>query len=138
MTPTQVVDSIYEAFKRGDVNHIVSLVSPDAEWRQSASLPWGGDFRGPQGAAEFFSRLNATMETTGFEVRENVEKGLDVFSFGRYEGRSRKTGIAAGADWMFRWRVENGKIVSYNSYIDTAALLATGISREDARATAKA
>ncbi len=87
-------------------------------------LPWGGDYRGPQGAGEFFKKLDANMETVSFEARENIEVGDEVFSFGSYSGRSRKTGRTGTADWMFRWRVQGDKIVAWESYIDTAAMLA--------------
>ena len=122
VTATDVIASVYEAFQRGDIPRIVGMVAPNATWRQEKSVPWGGDYRGPEGAAEFFRKLDATMETVGFEARENVEHGEEVFSFGVYSGRSRATGKTASAEWMFRWRVSGGKIVSWQSYIDTAAL----------------
>src|SRR5436305_1004366 len=124
ITPAQVISSVYDAFKRGDIDHILQQVAPDAIWRQSNILPWGGDFRGPQGAGEFFQKLDATMETVSFDVRENIEHGDEVFSFGSYAGRSRKTGRTGTAEWMFRWRVQDGKITAYESYTDSAALLA--------------
>jgi len=62
------------------------------------------------------------METVGFEARENITVGNEVFSFGTYSGRSRKTGKTGTAAWMFRWRIEGGRIVLYDSYMDTAAL----------------
>jgi ketosteroid isomerase-like protein len=63
------------------------------------------------------------METVSFDVRENIEHGEEVFSFGTYAGRGRKTGRTGSAEWMFRWRVQGGKIASYESYTDSAALL---------------
>jgi uncharacterized protein len=124
MTATDTIGSVYEAFNRGDIPYILSLVAPNAPWHQSKTLPWGGDYSGPEGAAEFFRKLNATMETVSFEPRENIEHGDEVFSFGTYTGRSRATGRAGTGNWMFRWRVQNGRIVSYMSYVDSAALLA--------------
>ena len=124
-TATDVVAMIYDAFQRGDISHIVGLVAPNAVWRQGKTLPWGGDYSGPEGAAEFFQKLDATMETVGFEARENVDHGDQVFSFGVYRGRSRATGRTASAEWMFRWKVRDGRIVSYESYTDSAALTAT-------------
>ena len=123
MTPIQVVESIYDAFRRGDIPHILSLIAPQASWRQSKMLPWGGDYTGPEGAGQFFTKLGATMETTAFVARENIELDADVFSFGYYEGKSIATGKISGANWMFRWRIDDGKIVLFDSYIDTAALL---------------
>jgi ketosteroid isomerase-like protein len=123
-TATDVVVSVFDAFKRGDIASIVGLVAPNATWQQAKTVPWGGDYRGPEGAAEFFRKLDATMETVAFEARENVEHGDEVFSFGTYTGRGRATGRTGSAEWMFRWRVRDGKIVSWQSYIDTAALTA--------------
>src|SRR5262245_53187226 len=115
-TPTQLISTVYDAFNRGDIPYILNQIAPQAPWRQSKTLPWGGDYRGPEGAGEFFQKLDATMETVSFEARENIERGEEVFSFGSYTGRSRKTGRTGSAEWMFRWRVQGGKIVSWESY----------------------
>jgi ketosteroid isomerase-like protein len=122
-TPTQVITSVYEALQRGDVESILRQIQQGAVWRQSKTLPWGGDYEGPEGAAQFFNKLNESMETVSFEARENIEHGDEVFSFGTYTARARKTGRTVTAEWMFRWRVQDDKIVSWNSYIDSAALL---------------
>jgi ketosteroid isomerase-like protein len=124
MTPKKLIESVYDAFRRGDIPFILSQIAPGADWRQSKMLPWGGDYKGPQGAGDFFQKLDAQMQTTAFEAQENIEVGSEVFSFGAYTGKSRATGKQGEARWMFRWRVENGKIASWESYIDTAALLA--------------
>jgi ketosteroid isomerase-like protein len=119
-----VVESIYNAFNRGDIPFIVSHVAPDATWHQAETLPWGGQYRGPNGVVEFFQKLDAAMETVSFEVRENIECGDEVFSFGNYTGKGRKTGRIGSADWMFRWHIKDGKVVAYDSFEDTASLLA--------------
>lgn len=79
ITAAQVISSVYDAFKRGDVNYILQQVAPDAIWRQSRTLPWGGDYRGPQGAAEFFQKLDAAMETVSFEVQETSSMATKCF-----------------------------------------------------------
>lgn len=124
MTPKETVQSVYDAFTRGDIQHIVGLVEPDAVWRQSKLLPWGGDYRGPAGASEFFEKLNQAAQTTGFNASETVEVGSDVFSFGSYACTMRATGKPASMDWMFRWRVRNGRITLFDSYVDSAAITA--------------
>lgn len=123
-TPLQVIQSVYDNFRHGDISAIVALVAEGAPWSQSPSLPWGGHYVGPLGALEFFQKLNAHMEPVSFEDHENIEVGDEIFTFGVYTGKSRKTGRTGAANLMFRWRVADGKIVSWNSYIDSAALLA--------------
>jgi ketosteroid isomerase-like protein len=122
--PAQVIESVYAAFNRGDIAYIVNQVAPNATWRQPDTLPWGGDYTGPQGAQDFFAKLTATVRTLAFEPKDTIAAGNDVFSFGDYEAASVKTGKTARARWAFRWRVEGSKIVMFDSYIDTAALLA--------------
>ena len=124
MTPAKTIESVYDAFNRGDIAHIIGLVALKATWRQPKTLPWGGDYTGPEGATQFFNKLGATMQTVAFQARENISVGNEVFSFGYYEGRSIQTGKTGGANWMFRWSVVDGKIVAYDSYLDTAALVA--------------
>ena len=124
MTPKETVESVYEAFSRGDIPHIVGLVAPNAVWRQSKMVPWGGDYQGPSGATEFFTKLGAAAETTGFAPRESVEHGNEVYSFGNYSCTIRSTGKPATMEWMFRWRVENGQITLYDAYVDSGVIMA--------------
>lgn len=88
------------------------------------SLPYGGEFRGPEGAGQFFTRLDAATETTMFEVNEIFEQGENVFSFGRHDGKGRKTGKIATTEWSFRWKVRDGKVVLYVGYTDSAEIIA--------------
>ena len=77
MTPKETIEAIYAAFGRADIPFILSQVAPDAVWRQPG-VPWGGDYCGPAGAGEFFSKLNAVVNTTGFEVEEDLDVGNNV------------------------------------------------------------
>ena len=124
MTPKELIESVFAAFQRGDIPYIVKLSAPDAVWKQSALLPWGGEYRGPEGAGQFFALLDRAMETTAFDVHEVIQVGAEVFAFGYYEAKGRSTGKKGGSRWAFRWRVEGGQIAAYEAYLDTAALLA--------------
>lgn len=123
-TPLQTVESVYSAFGRGDTQAIVDMVAPNAIWRQSPMLPWGGDFRGPEGAKEFFAKLLESTEPIAFVADENVVLGNEVFTFGSYSAKGRASGKTGTAKLAFRWKVDNGRIVSYDSYVDSAAMLA--------------
>ena len=123
MTPLQTIESVYDAFSRGDIPHILGLIAPHATWHQSPHVPWGGDYVGPEGATQFFTKLGAACQTTAFVVRENIVVGNEVFSFGRHDEILTATGKPAIVEFMFRWRVENGLITSYVSYVDSGAVV---------------
>jgi len=123
MTPKETIDAIYAAFGRADIPFILSQVAPDAVWRQPG-VPWGGDYCGPAGAGEFFSKLNAVVKTTGFEVEENLDVGNNVVSFGYYTSKNRTTGKTSRARFIFRWQVTNGKVTLYDAVVDSASVVA--------------
>src|SRR5690348_11386959 len=123
-TPAQVIESVYAAFQRGDIAAILSQVAPNATWREYESLPWGGSYSGPDGAAQFFTRLAAVMDTVAFEPQSTIVAGNDVFSSGEYEGRGVKSGKSARVRWMFHWRVEGGKITLFDGHVDSAPIVA--------------
>ena len=125
MNNLQTVDSIYDAFHRGDIPHITGLVAAGAPWGQPVTVPWGGDYTRPEGVKEFFGKLAASMETTKCETYENAESGGAIFSSGYYEGRSVKTGRTGGCRFLFHWTFDGRKMVRYRGYLDTAALLAS-------------
>ena len=123
MTPTETIESIYAAFGRGDIPFILSQLAPDVVWRQPG-VPWGGDYQGLGGAGEFFTKLNDAVETTGFEVEENIEAGNQVVSFGYYSSRNRTTGKTSRARFIFRWQLTNGQVSLYDAVVDSAAVVA--------------
>lgn len=122
MTHLQTVESIYEAFRRGDIPYIVSQLAPGVFWRQPASTPWGGDYIGAAEAARFFSVLNQQVETTGFEIEENIEATDQVITYGFYSSRNRTTGKDSRARFVFRWQFASGKVTRYEAVLDTAPI----------------
>jgi ketosteroid isomerase-like protein len=123
MTPKQIISSLYEAFGRGDIPFIVEHFAAGASFRQPASVPWGGQYSGPEGAAQFFQRLNEGVETTGFTVEHSVEVGNEVFSVGVHDAIVRTTRRPVSVRWMFRWRVEHGKVTAYEAFYDAAPIV---------------
>jgi ketosteroid isomerase-like protein len=122
MTPKQTVEAVFAAFKRGDIPLILGKLSPDCAWSQSKTLPWGGAFRGPEGAGQFFAKLDAACETTLFEVDEIFESGENVFAVGRHGATGRRSGRSAVTDWAFHFKVYDGKVAYYVGYNDTSAI----------------
>ena len=122
MTPLQTVESIYDAFRRGDIPYILSQLAPDVRWSQPASTPWGGDYGSAAEVARFFSRIDESVETTGFEIDENIETKDQVFSYGFYSSRNRATGRESRVRFAFRWRISGGKVALYEGVLDSAPI----------------
>ena len=118
------VAAIYEAFGRGDISYIVSQVADDCKWTGAGEgyLPAGGTYKGKQ-AQEFFQRLDESLSFTAFNpVSISTLNDNEVVAFGNLAVNSKKTGKPASTDWVMHWKFnDEGKVVSYQDYFDTAA-----------------
>jgi uncharacterized protein len=113
---------MFEAFKQGDIPFILNLLDDDCQWNVMGAplLPFAGLYVG-KGAGLFFSRMAEEIEFTSFEVENNE---TDAISTGRFVARSRKTGKTAQSPWMMLTRFDNGKVVFFQDYVDTAQVAA--------------
>ncbi len=120
----RVVQSVYEAFGRGDAAAILAVCAEDVNWDfpPSEVVPYFGRRRGHQGVVEFLTRIGGAVEFEEFEVRELVPAGDRVVALGRERGRVRATGKTFENEWAMLYTLRDGKIVELRSYEDTAAV----------------
>jgi ketosteroid isomerase-like protein len=114
---------VYEAMGARDVETLVDLFAPDVSLWQAPELPWGGAYEGHDGALTFFGRLVETIESA-VETQDLYAAGDHVVQ----RGRTRGTVIANGAEFdvaeTHLWELRAGKVICFESYIDTPAMLA--------------
>ena len=123
MTNRELVRSLYDAFARGDAETVLGTLDPDVVWMEAESNPYAdrNPYRGPQEVGEgLFSRLMSEWEDFRVDPRSLVAEGNDVVAFGRYTGTWRETGRSLDAQFVHRWTVEDGRIVRFQQYTDTA------------------
>jgi ketosteroid isomerase-like protein len=121
-TPTELIQSMFEAFGRGDINFIVERLAPDCRWIvPGRGIPSAGIYNGREGAARFFQVLSETEKITRFEPREYFTHGDDVVVLGFEEIQVIATGKKATTNWAMLFRVRDGQVASYESFFDTAA-----------------
>jgi uncharacterized protein len=115
----------YEAFQRGDIPSLMKdLLHDDCTWIAPGpkdKLPWAGTFRGKKEIADFFAHVAQNLEFGEFAPREMIEQGDTVVVLGTYTGRSKKTGKTVKNEWAHVFKFSQGKAISFQEYIDTAA-----------------
>jgi uncharacterized protein len=126
MDSVQLVQSIYAAFARGDIDSILAAIDPNIVWISNADpalLPFGGERRGIDGVRSFFRELAANIALDSFQPREFLG-GLDfVAVLGRSISRSRATDEPFEDDWMHLVRIRHGKVTEFRLFNDTHALV---------------
>jgi uncharacterized protein len=121
-TSVQLIQSIYEAFGRGDIDYILARVTPDCKWvAPGEGIPNAGTYSGPAGVAEFFRRMAATEQFLRFEPREYFTNGDDVVALGFEECRALETGATVTTNWAMHFRVRDGLVARFEVFYDTAA-----------------
>ena len=122
----QTVQTIYEAFGRGDVPAILALLDDDIAWEQDGpgfGLPW---YQPRQGIAEvpgFFGDLMGNVVLTVFEPRNFLAGGDQVAVVVRIAMEVKATGRAVEEDnevhlWTFG---ADGKVTRFAHVVDKHA-----------------
>jgi ketosteroid isomerase-like protein len=121
---TAVVQGMYEAFRRGDVQVILDGLSADVTWsvQGPASVPLFGTRRGPAEVAGFFQAVGRYLRSEQFAPREFLAIGNRVVVLGHEAGRVAATGAHYEGDWVHLFTFDGGKVVDFREFSDTAAL----------------
>jgi hypothetical protein len=117
-----LVSSVYDAFGRKDIPAIFALLDHSCTITQSTRLPWGGAYAGHDGVLEFFGRLTSAIESTVETERYIDDQDGHVVAIGVTRGRVVATGRPFEIAETHVWTVRDGKVLRFESYIDTARM----------------
>lgn len=119
----EVVRRIYEGFSKRDMGAVFALMAPDIEILQSEEVPWGGEYRGHEGAGAFFARLVGVV-TSAVTVERFVDAGSSVVAIGRTGGTVNATGATFDVPIAHVWTLRDGKAVRVHYCIDNPTMRA--------------
>lgn len=122
-SPLQTVQAVYEAFRRRDLPALFNLLSSDIEITQSEELPWGGIYRGHEGAQQFFTKLTSRIDSS-VQIERFIQAGQDIAAIGWTQGSVISTGAKFHVAIAHIWRVRAGAVVQVRFLIDNPAMLA--------------
>lgn len=112
-----------DSFFAGDIEAGLKGIHPDCVVREADSLPFGGEWKGPDGFFQFFMAL---ANHFAFEVHSSeFFDGGDVV-FGRYQTTftAHATQKSAPVSILELYRLQDGKIAEIDVYFkDTHAVL---------------
>ncbi|MGM0658812.1 MAG: SMP-30/gluconolactonase/LRE family protein [Pseudomonadota bacterium] len=126
--PQAVVETVYAAFAESDMQAFAGLMSPNIVWNEAEGNPYAdlNPYIGPEAVMSgLMARLVNEWEDIGVTQHEYVVEGDRVVVFGRYKETWKATGKKLDIPFVHSWTVSEGKLVSFQQYTDTAALVAT-------------
>ncbi|MFD3400464.1 nuclear transport factor 2 family protein [Kribbella sp. NPDC058693] len=119
----KTVESVYDAFGRGDVGFILEQLTDDVDWAsvsEAAPAPWHGVKHGKSEVPDFFKELAEALTVTEFTPLAIASNDTDVMAIIRFGATSTRTGKSAVMELHHWWRFRNGKIYHYRGTEDTA------------------
>jgi len=117
----KVVQGIYEAFGRGDVEHILDQLADDVDWAVEVNgpAPWNGPRKGKSEVAAFFKAIVDNSEVTEFTPLAFTSSETDVMEVIRYGARVLATGKSASMDLHHWWHFRGDKVAFVRGTEDT-------------------
>jgi uncharacterized protein len=127
----EVVQEVLAAWNSYDFARWLECWSPTCEWVPDlrGQIEGPQTYRGHEGLRRFWGEDDAVWENFRVEVHYLREAGDEVLAIGTGTARGKESGAEISRPFAFRFRVDNGKIVRGESYLDvTKALEAVGLS----------
>ena len=118
MTGAERVRASYDALNRGDVQHALEALAPDAEWHESEALPDTGAYHGREAIGEFLDGFLESWERFHQEVEEVVEEGDRVAVMIHLRARGKGSGADVDARYAHVWTLRDELGVRVDAYYD--------------------
>jgi len=118
-----IVQQVYAAFAKRDINAILSMLSPDVEWGEPPNPfnPAAGTRHGHEGFLEWLSIGRQSEEIMVLEPRKFLTDSDTVAVVGYTKCLAKPTGRSYETDFVHVVTIENGKIVRFQEFFDTYA-----------------
>ena len=118
-----VVQSMYDAFAKGDVPGVLAGLDEQIVWNEAENFPYadGNPYVGHNAVVNgVFARIGAEWEYWKLEDMSLSETGSDkVFATGRYNAKHKRTGKSINAQFVHVWTLKDGKAIQFQQYADT-------------------
>jgi uncharacterized protein len=118
----RTIAGMYEAFGRGDVEHVLAQIAPQVEWIETSAenIPAHGTFSTPQDVLEnVFAAVPQHFERFELLPELWIENGNDVVVTGRVRARTR-SGSDLDAPYAHVFTFRDGKLIRNDNHHDTA------------------
>lgn len=123
----KTIQSMYEAFGRGDVVVILEALTDDVDWASDTSstgAPWYGVRRSKSEVTDFFRQFGEAMEVQEFTPFAWASNDTEVHTVVRMRATARSTGRSVEQNLHHYFRFRDGKVDFYRGTEDTAQTVA--------------
>jgi len=120
------VTRVLKAYAQGDLAPLFEAIADDVEWTSntvSENYRFGGRRTGRAGVLEALSLIAVDYAVRRYELKEVTAEGDTIWSYVDAEFMHRRTNKPIAFVLASRWKFRDGKIVAFEEFFDTAAVL---------------
>ncbi|MBT4159907.1 MAG: nuclear transport factor 2 family protein [Gammaproteobacteria bacterium] len=115
-----IVQAVFDASANEDWDTVKSLLHDDIVVIEAESLPYAGEFKGPESFIALNQKVSGSWEDTKTRVDNLIADGDHVVVLGNLSGRGKSTGQAFSVPLAAVWRLEEGRVREVRPfYFDT-------------------
>ncbi len=120
---TNIVQELYAAFARRDIEAILKVLSPKVEWGEPANPynPAAGTRYGHEGFLQWIEIGRQSEEILSLEPRQFLSGPDAVAVVGYTKCRAKSTGKIYETDFVHLINIKDGKVVRFQEFFDTYA-----------------
>lgn len=121
MTNLEIIKSTYEG-KTSEENgkNLAKYVADNISWTEAKGFPYAGTYIGLENVTKnVFSRLGSEWVDYKFTTEDYVASEGKVVAYGTYTGTYKLTGKSFVARVAHVWKLKEGKIVSFEQFVDS-------------------
>lgn len=122
---TEPVKAFFNAFGNGNFEGIINsfhdnctITAVRDNTREKNEIY--GTYKGKEGVKEFISNLGNAFNTKAFTVENVIGEGDIAFANGKFTHEIKATNKLYSSDWSLMCKIQDGKILEYHFYEDTA------------------
>jgi ketosteroid isomerase-like protein len=121
---TALVQSVFDAWERGDLDSALEVFADDVTVFIPGpdAIPFAGHHKGKDSVREYFAMLPRVLEIDSFTIHSVIAQGDKVVVNGHETGVAKETGKRFANHWVMVWTFADGLVTDVFEYHDTAAL----------------
>jgi len=121
-----VIDSTYKAFAVGDIPAVLAVMDTNIVWNEAEGNAYadGNPYIGPEAVLNgVFARIGAEYEYFNLADIQLHEMSNDkVLATLRYHAKLKQNGAIIDAQVAHLWALKDGKVISFQQFVDTKQL----------------
>jgi hypothetical protein len=119
----KTIERLYTAFEVGDIPKVLTGLDEKVVWNEAEGNKYadGNPYIGPEAVLNgVFARIGADHEYFKLvKIQLHEMENNQVLATLRYQGKFKKNGATYDAQAAHLWTLKNGKVISFQQYLDT-------------------